>query len=253
MSFHDTSQQPAPSTGVVPDGAKQPAPARMRTDPDSVDRRGASCIRLARGQSGARTAPAPTRARARTQMRAVKGLRCRAGAPDECEPNERSRRTSCPSSSLPPPPTGEPSASATMTKRELTCHSMTRRNSPPVLPASSRTPGVIPAGAQQTGPHRQATRPRRPATWSRSPASAAAGTASAGSKGPAPSTRPETGISHPAMTFHDTARGVLAAPPLPEASGRRPELCSRRSIRIEPRSIRMSPPPGAGGGRAGTG
>ena len=28
---------------------------------------------LARGQSGARTAPAPTRARARTQMRAVKG------------------------------------------------------------------------------------------------------------------------------------------------------------------------------------
>ena len=35
--------------------------------------RGAPCGRLARGQSGARTAPAPIRARARTQMRAVKG------------------------------------------------------------------------------------------------------------------------------------------------------------------------------------
>ena len=64
MSFHDMPQQPARSAGVVPDGAKQPAPARMRTDPDSADRRGAPCTCLARAirranRAGANTRPRP--------------------------------------------------------------------------------------------------------------------------------------------------------------------------------------------------
>ena len=54
----------------------EPRPAcadPARTDPDSADRRSMSSACLVRGQSGARTAPAPTPAGARTQMRAVKG------------------------------------------------------------------------------------------------------------------------------------------------------------------------------------
>ena len=64
ISFHDMPQQPVRPAGAVPDGAKQPAPARMRTDPESADRRGASCIRLARAirranRAGANTRPRP--------------------------------------------------------------------------------------------------------------------------------------------------------------------------------------------------
>ena len=64
ISFHDMPQQPVRPAGAVPDGAKQPAPARMRTDPDSAGRRGASCIRLARAirranRAGANTRPRP--------------------------------------------------------------------------------------------------------------------------------------------------------------------------------------------------
>ena len=69
MSFHDASQQPARPAGVVPDGAKQPAPARMRTDLDSADRRGASCIRLARAIRRANRAGADTRPRPHANAR----------------------------------------------------------------------------------------------------------------------------------------------------------------------------------------
>ena len=117
-------------------------PARagpVRTDPDSADRRSASCACLARGQSGARTAPAPTCARARTQMRAIKG-RSKAG-PERRMNTSRTKEPPPHVLSRPslPPPAGKPSASTTMTKHELTCHSMTHRNSPPLQPASSRT------------------------------------------------------------------------------------------------------------------
>ena len=56
MSFHDTPQQP-----LVQPAAFRPERSRR----DRTGRRGAPGACLARGQSGAQTAPAPTRARAR--------------------------------------------------------------------------------------------------------------------------------------------------------------------------------------------
>ena len=79
MSFHDTLQQPVRPAGVVPDGAEQPAPARMRTDPDSADRRGASCIRLARAIRRANRAGANARPRPHANARDKGSLQNRAG------------------------------------------------------------------------------------------------------------------------------------------------------------------------------
>ena len=204
MSFHDMPQQPARPAGVVPDGAKQPAPARHADRPRfSRQARCALCLPRARAIRRANRAGADTRPRPHANARDKGSLQT---GPERRMNTSRTREPPpCPFPTRPSPPphAGKPSASATMTKHELICHSMTRRNSPPVQPASSRTPGVIPAGAQRTGPHRQATRPRRPATQSRSPASAAAGTASTGSKGPAPSTRSERPVSPRTMTKHD--------------------------------------------------
>ena len=86
MSFHDTPQQP-----VQPASSRtaRSSPPRRACGPTPVQPTGeVRPASASRGQSGARTAPAPTRARARPQMRAIKGLRCRAGAPDEHEPNQ---------------------------------------------------------------------------------------------------------------------------------------------------------------------
>ena len=67
-------------------GIRGPLPARagpVRNDPDSADRRGAPCIRLAHAQSGARTAP-PRNARRRAQAPAQDTREtgsCRSGTP----------------------------------------------------------------------------------------------------------------------------------------------------------------------------
>ena len=104
MSFHDTPQQPVqPASSRT---ARSSLPRRaMRNDPDSADRRGTSCIRLARAIRRANRAGADTRPRPHANARDKGSPRCRACLVER-EPHERSRRTPCPSSSLPPPPTG---------------------------------------------------------------------------------------------------------------------------------------------------
>ena len=110
------------------------------------------CLPRARAIRRANRAGADTRPRPHANARDKGSLRCRACLVER-EPNERSRRTPCPSSSLPSPPAGEPSATTIMAKHELTCHSMTHRNSPPVQPAS-------PAGAPPPGQPRPARKGR---------------------------------------------------------------------------------------------
>ena len=151
--------------GCEGSGIHGPRPARagpVRNDPDSADRRGASRIRLACAQLGARTAPAPTPARARTQMRAIKG---RSDAGPALSNASRTKGAAAPHAPHRPrhrplPPARKPSAAATMIKHELTCHSMTCRNSLPVLPASSRMARSGPTPIQPTGKVRPASASR---------------------------------------------------------------------------------------------
>ena len=78
-------------------GIHGPPPARAgpaRNDPDSADRRGAPCACLACAQSGARTAPALTPARARTGARRLRANKGRSTAgPERGMNTSRTRRT----------------------------------------------------------------------------------------------------------------------------------------------------------------
>ena len=84
-------------------GIHGPRPARAgpaRNDPDSADRRGVSCACLVRAIRRANRAGADTRPRPHANARDKGSPRCRACLVER-EPYERSRRTPCPSSSLP--------------------------------------------------------------------------------------------------------------------------------------------------------
>ena len=73
MSFHDMPQQPARPAGVVPDGAKQPAPARHADRPRfSRQAKCVLCLPRARAIRRANRAGADTRPRPR-RLRANKG------------------------------------------------------------------------------------------------------------------------------------------------------------------------------------